>query len=35
MIEVRHLRKEYPNVIPLTDVNTSISKGEEIGRAHV
>ncbi len=30
MIEVRHLRKEYPNVIPLTDVNTTISKGEVV-----
>ena len=30
MIEVRHLRKEYQKVIPLTDVNTSISKGEVI-----
>ncbi|NLC39830.1 MAG: amino acid ABC transporter ATP-binding protein, partial [Clostridiaceae bacterium] len=30
MIEVRHLRKEYPNVTPLIDVNTTISKGEVI-----
>ncbi len=30
MIEVRNLRKEYSNAIPLTDVNASISKGETI-----
>lgn len=30
MIEVRHLRKEYPNVTPLTDVNTVIKKGEVV-----
>ncbi len=28
MIEVRHLRKEYPNVTPLTDVSATIGKGE-------
>ena len=30
MIEVRHLRKEYPNATPLTDANASIRKGEVI-----
>ncbi len=30
MIEVRHFRKEYPNVTPLIDVNTTISKGEVV-----
>lgn len=30
MIEVRRLRKEYPNVTPLTDVNTVIKKGEVV-----
>ncbi len=30
MIEVRHLRKEYPGVTPLTDANASIKKGEVI-----
>ncbi len=30
MIEVRNLRKEYPNVTPLTDANASIKKGEVI-----
>ncbi len=30
MIEVRHLRKEYAGVTPLTDVNASISKGEVV-----
>ena len=30
MIEVRHLRKEYPNVTPLTDVNARIGKGEVV-----
>lgn len=30
MIEVRHLRKEYPNVTPLSDVNTTIAKGDVV-----
>lgn len=30
MIEVRNLRKEYPNAIPLTSANASIKKGEVI-----
>lgn len=30
MIEVRHLRKEYPNVTPLTDANARIAKGEVV-----
>ena len=30
MIEVRHLKKEYPNVTPLKDVNTVIGDGEVI-----
>ena len=30
LIEVRHLRKEYPNVIPLKDVNVTIERGEVI-----
>ena len=34
MIRIEHLRKEYPNAIPLKDVNVEIHDGE-IGRAHV
>ena len=30
MISVEHLRKEYPDVVPLKDVNTTIQKGEVI-----
>lgn len=30
MIEVLHLRKEYPNVTPLTDANALIGKGEVV-----
>lgn len=30
MIEVRHLRKEYPNVTPLIDANARIGKGEVV-----
>lgn len=30
MIEVRHLRKEYPNVIPLKDINVTINDGDII-----
>ena len=30
LIEVEHLRKEYPNITPLKDVNTTIRKGEVI-----
>lgn len=30
LIEVRHLRKEYPNVTPLKDVNVAIDRGEVI-----
>ena len=30
LIEVRHLRKEYPNVTPLADVNVTIDRGEVI-----
>lgn len=30
MISIRHLRKEYPNVTPLMDVNAEIEKGEVI-----
>lgn len=30
LIEVRHLRKEYPNITPLKDVNATIDKGEVI-----
>lgn len=30
MITIRHLRKEYPNVTPLQDVNCEIDKGEVI-----
>lgn len=30
LIEVRHLRKEYPGVTPLKDVNVSIDRGEVI-----
>lgn len=29
-IEVRHLRKEYANVVPLKDVNATIDRGEVI-----
>ncbi len=30
-IEIRHLRKEYDNAVPLQDVSVSIGKGEVIG----
>lgn len=30
MITIRHLKKSYPNVTPLKDVNTEIKKGEVI-----
>ena len=30
LIEVRHLRKEYPDATPLTDVNATVEKGETI-----
>ena len=30
MIELRHLRKVYPNAIPLDDVNVTINKGDII-----
>lgn len=30
MIAIKHLRKEYPNVIPLKDINCEIKKGEVI-----
>ncbi|MDO4537481.1 MAG: amino acid ABC transporter ATP-binding protein [Coriobacteriales bacterium] len=30
LIEVKHLRKEYPNVTPLKDVNVSVDEGEVI-----
>ena len=30
MIKIEHLRKEYPNVTPLADVNAEINKGDVI-----
>ena len=30
MIKIEHLRKEYPNVIPLKDLNAEINKGDVI-----
>ena len=30
IIEVKHLRKEYPNVVPLSDVNATVDEGEVI-----
>jgi polar amino acid transport system ATP-binding protein len=30
LIEVRHLRKEYPDIVPLKDVNAYVDKGEVI-----
>ena len=30
MIRISHLRKEYPNVTPLKDVNVTINKGDVI-----
>jgi polar amino acid transport system ATP-binding protein len=30
MITIKHLRKEYPNVTPLKDVNTTINRGDVI-----
>ncbi len=30
LIEVRHLRKEYPNITPLKDVNATVDEGEVI-----
>ncbi len=31
LIEIRNLRKEYPNAVPLKDVNAQIEEGEVIG----
>ena len=30
MIRISHLRKEYPNVTPLKDVNVTVNKGDVI-----
>ncbi len=30
LIEIKHLRKEYPNVIPLKDVNATVDRGEVV-----
>ncbi len=30
IIEVKHLRKEYPNIVPLKDVNAYVDRGEVI-----
>ena len=30
LIEVKHLRKEYPNITPLKDVNVTVDRGEVI-----
>lgn len=30
LIEVKHLRKEYPNIVPLKDVNATVERGEVI-----
>lgn len=30
IIEVSHLRKEYPNATPLKDVNAKVERGEVI-----
>ncbi len=30
MIKIRHLRKEYPNVVPLKDVSVDINDGDVI-----
>ena len=30
LIEVNHLRKEYPNIVPLKDVNATVDEGEVI-----
>ena len=30
MIRIEHLRKEYPNITPLKDVNVTINKGDVI-----
>ena len=30
LIEVKHLRKEYPDVVPLKDVNATVDEGEVI-----
>ena len=30
MISIQHLRKEFPDVVPLKDVNATIQKGEVI-----
>ena len=31
LIEIRHLRKEYPEVTPLQDVSVDIDQGEVVG----
>jgi polar amino acid transport system ATP-binding protein len=30
LIEVKHLRKEYPDAVPLKDVNATVERGEVI-----
>ena len=30
LIEVKHLRKEYPNVVPLKDMNATVDEGEVV-----
>ena len=30
MVKIEHLRKEFPNVTPLKDVNAEINKGDVI-----
>ena len=30
LIEIKHLRKEYPNAVPLADVNVNIETGEVV-----
>lgn len=30
LISVRHMRKEYPNIVPLKDISAEIGKGDVI-----
>ena len=34
LIEIRHLRKEYPEAVPLQDVSVDIDQGEVVFRGY-
>ena len=31
MIRIEHLKKEYPNIAPLVDVNAVVNDGDRLG----